>query len=147
MATRKRDAAKASRWRRRIQAQADSGMSVAAWCRQQRVTETSFYWWRRELARRDTEASARTGARRRRTSARSKADPPPDASFVPVQVIGEDRSASAGRIEIVLSDGTRVRLRGAVDRQALTDVLAALTAMRSATDTLRGGDAEARQAC
>jgi hypothetical protein len=40
-------------------------------------------------------------------------------------------AAAPARIEIELACGTLVRLRGDVDRQALADVLAALTAASS----------------
>jgi transposase len=101
-----RDIQKEATWRRRLRDQAKSGQSVRAWCRQHDVTETGFYWWRRELARRDTEDSA--------------------ALFVPVHVaeaLAEDGAAS---MEIVLTDGRRVRLTGPVDGQALAEVLEVL---------------------
>jgi hypothetical protein len=93
-------------------------MSVRAWCRKYALRETSFYWWRRQLARRDARAPV----------------------LVPVRVTA-DRSASdaldvsAGigplsRIEIVLPARRRIRLIGPVDRRALTDVLAVLTSAK-----------------
>jgi len=90
-------------------------MSVRAWCRKHSLRESSFYWWRRQLARRDAHAPA----------------------LVPVRVTADqsethafNHSAVSGvpsRIEIVLPARRRVRLIGPVDRQALTDVLAVLT--------------------
>jgi transposase-like protein len=99
-------------------------MSVRAWCRRHALRESSFYWWRTQLARRDAQASA----------------------FVPVLVTA-DRSVtdafelsavngSQSRIEIVLQRGRRVHVIGPVNRQALADVLAVLTAAS-------GGEAEA----
>jgi hypothetical protein len=104
--------------------QPSSGTSVRAWCRRHALRESSFYWWRTQLARRDAKAPA----------------------FVPVRVTA-DRSATdafdlpagigpASRIEIVLPRGRRVHVIGPVDRQALADVLAVLTAAS-------GGEAEA----
>lgn len=106
-----RDLDKASAWRRSIAAQAESGKSVRSWCRLHDVKEASFYWWRRELARRDTLSSSSDPSqpslptrpaklsppRSQRTepapSARSSSRPevPPrqrvqPASFVPVHV-------------------------------------------------------------
>lgn len=98
-----RDLRKETAWRRRLRQQAKSGQSVRAWCRRQRVTETAFYWWRRELARRDAEGGT--------------------ASFVPVQVATEPTRDGDGPIEIVLADGRRVRVAGPVDGQALAAVL------------------------
>ena len=118
-----RDLQKEAAWRRRLRQQAKSGQSVRTWCRKHRVTESAFYWWRRELARRDTEQkpSGRRGAGR------------PAASFVPVHVTAEparngDQRGGAqhggeAQIEIVLTDGRRVRMTGPVNGQALADVL------------------------
>ena len=111
--SRARDLAKEAAWRRRVARHAGSGQSVRAWCRRHRVKEAAFHWWRRELARRDAEASA--------------------ISFVPVQVTeepardgdpgGGDRRSGAAQIEIELTDGRRVRVTGTVDRELLTQVL------------------------
>lgn len=98
-----RDIQKESAWRRRLRAQAKSGHSVRAWCRRHRVTETAFYWWRRELARRNTEDSA--------------------ASFVPVHVAEASTGDGSPSMEIVLTNGRRVRLTGPVDGQSLAEVL------------------------
>jgi len=85
--------------------QARGGLTVRKWCRRHRLREPAFYWWRRQLARRDAETT-----------------------FVPVRVT-EDRSADGGgRIEIVLGGGRRIGVCGPVDRQTLADVLAVLEA-------------------
>jgi hypothetical protein len=36
-------------WRRRLAEQADSGLSVAQWCRNQGMRTDRFYFWRRRL--------------------------------------------------------------------------------------------------
>jgi hypothetical protein len=69
-----RDLQKEAAWRRRLGRQARSGQSVRAWCRVHGVTETAFYWWRKELARRDREDRA--------------------ASFVPVSAITQTGSSA-----------------------------------------------------
>lgn len=111
-----RDLQKEAAWRRRLGRQAESGQSVRAWCRKHRVTETAFYWWRRELARRDAEYGI--------------------AAFVPVGVAeepardvdsgGADQHGGEALIEIVLTDGRRVRISGPVNGPMLTAVLEAL---------------------
>ena len=103
---RARNQAKESVWRRRLARQADSGQSVRAWCRRHRVKEAAFHWWRRELARRDAET--------------------PATSFVPVRVADDPARDGEPQIEIVLTDGRRVRVTGAVSRDMLTEVLDAL---------------------
>lgn len=129
----RRDSKKESFWREMVRGQSGSGMSVRAWCRRHAVTEPAFYWWRRRLAGRGAEN--------------------PAAAFVPVRVtddaiVGsaaatEGVAAGAGRIEIVLAGRRRVRLIGPVDRQALADVLAVLTAEVCAGEA-RPGAGEAR---
>jgi len=52
MASRQRDLAKATRWRGILKRHATSGLSVRAFCQQEQVTESSFYAWRRTLAKR-----------------------------------------------------------------------------------------------
>jgi len=98
-----RDLQKEASWRGRLRRQSKSGQSVRAWCRKHGVTETAFYWWRRELVRRDAEVRA--------------------AAFVPVHVTAEAARDGDASIEIVLTDGRRVRLTGPVNGQALADVL------------------------
>lgn len=75
----RRDLEKEAAWRRRLREQGKSGQSVRAWCRRHGVRETAFYWWRKELARRDAErlASGQGDTRKRA------------ASFVPVRVTAE----------------------------------------------------------
>ena len=106
MAARRRDLKKESFWRRMVRGQSGSGLSVRGWCRKHRVREAGFYWWRKELARRDT---------KRRP-----------ASFVRVRVAADDSDDGASRIEIVLAGGRRLRVSGRVDRQMLSDVLTVL---------------------
>jgi hypothetical protein len=102
----KRDPKKEAFWRKLIGGRAKSGLSIRAWCRRRGVNEVSFHWWRRELARRDTE--------------------PPQAAFIPVRVVPDNVPEAHGGIEIVLSGGRLVRVNGHVDRQALADVLSVL---------------------
>jgi transposase-like protein len=98
-----RDREKEAAWRQRLEQHARSGQSVRAWCRQHRVTETAFYWWRRELARRDAES--------------------PATSLMPVHVAEDLARDVDPRIEIVLTDGRRVQVHGTVDPGSLAAVL------------------------
>lgn len=100
----RRSVGKESFWRRLVRGQASSGLSVRGWCRRHGQRESAFYWWRRELARRDAE----------------------QAAFVPVQVGEEEKAGGAGQIEIILGRQRRVRLSGQVDRRMLGDVLAVM---------------------
>jgi hypothetical protein len=108
--TTERDRKKESSWRRHVKAQAGGGLSVSAYCRRHGLREYGFYWWRRELARRDAAVPA---------------------AFVPMRVTAElpavAEEQERGGIEIVLPGDRRVRVMGpAVDRRMLRDVLWAL---------------------
>ncbi len=111
----RRDRKKDQFWRRRLAAQARSGLAVRAWCRQHGTQESAFYWWRRELARRDEATPKFLPVRVRRESAAA-----------PRTGVADTGPAAAGRIEIVLADGRRVCLVGPVERRRLADVLAVL---------------------
>lgn len=121
----RRDQSKADYWQQMIRRQAGSGLSVRAWCGRHDVSEASFYWWRRRLARTNRPA--------KKSNRRDAAMP----RFVPVRVAADLTGAAdrqPGCIEIILSGTQRLRVLGAVNRQALADVLA----------VLHSGDAEPR---
>jgi len=128
--SRRRDAGKERHWREVIRAQGVSGRSVRAYCRGAGVKESAFYWWRRELARRDAgresdrrntgnaashDAASRNGAPRngsahRRSppsgaaSARKTSARPSDSDsprFLPVRVAA-DGPAGGARVSAVV---------------------------------------------
>ena len=80
MAKVERDAAKEHRWRELLGRQASSGLSVREFCRAERLSEPSFYAWRRTLAERE-------GAKA--------------PSFVPVVVSDQPKSDASIVIELV----------------------------------------------
>ena len=91
----------AVRWRDIVRGHADSGLSVAAYCRRARVPQSSFFAWRRKL--RDTG-----------TFAEVRVTPEPDSV--------DDR----GVLELHLRYGRRVIVRPGFDRQTLLDLVATL---------------------
>lgn len=92
-------------WQPLIRAERDSGTSIKAFCRSQRVSEPSFFAWRKKLA----------------LTKRAEAED----EFVAVPVIPEPICRS-GNIEIMLDRGRRVRVEPGFDRRVLRDVLAFL---------------------
>ena len=92
-------------WRGRIAEQEQSGISVGRFCREQRLTEASFYGWRKRLR---------------------KAEP------VRFAVVERGRvqlpSATQPVLELVLNTGERLGIGAGVDTAALRTVLAALRA-------------------
>jgi transposase-like protein len=113
----KRDGQSETKWRRMVREQGQNGLSIREFCRRSKLHESAFYFWRRELERRDVA---------RREAEQSKR-PSTQATFVPIRV-AEDVRPDATGIEIVLLNGHRIHVVAPVDRQALTDVLAVLAA-------------------
>jgi transposase-like protein len=91
-------------WRARISAQERSGISVKQFCKQQGVTEQSFYYWRKRL---QTTTSMR---------------------FALVEAEPRRGTAEHAALELVLTTGERLRISAGVDATTLRQVLEALRA-------------------
>lgn len=94
---------RAAYWRRVVERQPESGLSVARFCEREDVSTASFYNWRRRLA--------------------ESADERP--AFVPVQVQQPD---GGNALEIVLPGAVTIRVPGGTARQTIVDALAAVEA-------------------
>ena len=94
---------KADEWAERIAAQQRSGMSVKQFCREQGLTEYSFYSWRKRLQESGTVRFALV-----ERSARRQED------------------AAGAALELVLATGERLRIGRGVDLTTLRTVLGAL---------------------
>ena len=92
---------KADGWAERIAAQQRSGMSVIQFCKEQGLTECSFYAWRKRLQKKE-----------------------------PVRFALVDRGAARqeAAVELVLATGERLRISAGVDGATLRTVLDALRA-------------------
>jgi transposase-like protein len=112
MSSRKqRDVEKQQFWRLVFEEHAQSGLSVRAFCRQESLSEPSFYSWRRTI--RDGELPS----------------PAQKHGFAAVRVAGAPpAAASSGHrgIEIVTPDNILVRLGGDCSTETIHRVLTAL---------------------
>jgi hypothetical protein len=134
--TKGRDPKKERFWRQIIGHQAKSGQSIRGFCLKRGVSEASFHFWRKELARRDGESRRSRSSPRQRPPSRAsgngrKLSSPGSrqAPFVPVRVAPPEEShACSGAIEIVLPSGHLVRVGPSVDSEALSKVISALEA-------------------
>src|SRR5437016_6342129 len=111
--TKHRDRGKERFWRTMVRQWRRSGLSVRAFCEEQRLSEPSFYAWRRILRERDSEA----------------------VRFLAVQVTAEPQTSAAadtapGRLELVLSGGWRLRIGSDFDTVTLQRLLAVLREAR-----------------
>jgi hypothetical protein len=115
---RRRDPKKEAFWREALARQRHSGLGVPAFCEAEGLKATAFYFWRREIGRRDA---------RRPRSARGVREPGP--AFVELRaeapVPGPAREPEAA-IELLLSHGHRVLVRGGCDVALLGRVVAML---------------------
>jgi hypothetical protein len=95
-----------------VRQQRAGGMTVRDYCALHQLAESSFHFWRREIAARDSEHQQRDEAKA-------------EAAFVPVTLVESSSDADAG-IEIELRTGQRLRVRRGCDRQLLSEVVAVL---------------------
>jgi transposase-like protein len=103
-------------WRRHIDQQRASRLSIRSYCHRHGLQDHSFYFWRRTIAERDL--------RGKPASDQPLAAP----AFLPVAVVDGPTRLRDTAIEIQLVDGRRVRIRAGCDRTLLADVLAILHA-------------------
>jgi hypothetical protein len=121
-------------WQEAMRRWKESGQAVRAFCRNEGVRESAFYFWRRELAQRSHRTEAANEARPQaspltkashsceRASPRHGSAP----SFLPVRVVEDAAAEATSGVEIILARGCTVRVRAGFDRQALANVLAVL---------------------
>ncbi len=124
-----RDAAKEAWWREQVQVQAQSGLTVRAYCRQQQLSEPSFYAWRKELAKRDQERHPLDAAAAPTPSAPSvRAAQATRPTFTEVILTSPATvsSAAVSPIEIILTAGQRILVAPGFDAPTLQAVLAVL---------------------
>jgi hypothetical protein len=95
----------AEEWRQIIDGQQSSGLTVAAYCLERRITQGSFYTWKRRL----------------RSPAKPKRSPKP--AFVEVT---PSRAGTAGTIEICLRGERHLLARRGFDRELLIELIRAL---------------------
>jgi hypothetical protein len=96
---------KAAEWAERIAAQQRSGMSVKQFCKEQGLTEYSFYAWRKRLQKR----------------------PPVSFALVDRRAAGQEPVTETS-LELVLVTGERLRIGAGVDSATLRTVLDAVRA-------------------
>ena len=94
---------KADEWAERIAAQQRSGISVKQFCKEQGLTEGSFYAWRKRLQKKEPVRFALVDRRTAR-----------------------QEPATEAALELVLTTGERLRIGGGVDAATLRTVLEAL---------------------
>ena len=118
-------------WRDVIRRQSESGLSVAAFCREQQVPPASFFVWRKKLAeadQQDESAAARLDAGES-PEREADASHAARARFVPIELSA--CTPSPANFEIVYPDGYRVVVPFPVEAESLREILRVLKEVAS----------------
>ena len=111
----KRDLKRDAFWRRALERFGKSGLSVRGFCAREKLSEPSFYHWRRVLQERDEE--------------QRRAGP----AFVPVVVHDEPRETDDEQVVIELQGGRLLRLPSALPMRQVAELVHAIEAAPLAT--------------
>ena len=107
-------------WRERVERQAASGLSIQRFCDQQRISQATFYAWRKRLRER-TGTPARPGVTRPAVPARDRAPSCGAGNFIPLRLLDAPTAW-----EVVHPHGYRVRVRGEVSATTLRCIVSVL---------------------
>ena len=109
-------------WQSLLARQRTSGLTIAAFCRKEGVSEGTFYQWQSRLR-------AKPGSRRPRPKGLRRSNGGVSASsFVEVTSAAPSSTAT---LEVLCGPAPVIRLTGPVDRSILTEILAAARATTS----------------
>lgn len=111
MARKQRNPELESYWRKMLERQQSSGLTVRAFCRQERLVETSFHYWRRTIRRRD---------------AARPLVPTPAPAFVPAVVRLDQHPEPEPCIAIDLRGGRVLRLPAAMPIARVAELIRAI---------------------
>jgi hypothetical protein len=114
-------------WRRQIERQPTTHLTIADFCRQLGVSVPTFSYWKRRV-----QAGPRTPSRPVAAPSPSRRPATAAAPFVPVSIVNPDADT---HLEIELANACVVRLRGAISPRLLR---AAITAVGSLGGSRQG---------
>lgn len=115
------NAEKQKYWRSVLRRQERSGLSVRQFCTDHRLSQASFYSWKRKIASRDRRAGVRPERKGRKRSQAQTVTKPDEktAVFIPVRL----GAAAGGVLEVVHPRGHVVRIPAVFDENSLRQVL------------------------
>lgn len=112
-----RESERSQFWREALERWEGSGLSKAAYCRQEGLSYGAFHWWAKELRRRQCRIDLESGALPQEES---------KPVFVPVTVSPSIPADTVESLEIVHPSGWRILVPDAVSEEALRRVLQAV---------------------
>ncbi len=115
------DSEKRAYWRDVVRRQQESGLTVRGFCRDNNLSEPSFYGWRRTLSRegRQTSQPAIDQRKKRGVARTSLAEAP---AFIPLRL----NVAGQNVVEVVHPRGHVIRIPACVERASLRQILSLL---------------------
>jgi hypothetical protein len=119
-----RNAAKEQEWRELFAEQTRSGLPVARFCQQRGIQASVFYYWRKELARREIQRKAVEPTAKAVTAFAQVAVT--HEKLQPSPTLVSQADPSAARIVVALASGERVELSPGFDPASLRAVMAVL---------------------
>ncbi len=102
-------------WRKLVEQQRDGGLSVSAFCAEHDVGASTFFAWRRRLARARGRVRVRVRGRGR------------EPAFVELRANAPQESETSGPIEVVLCSGVTLRVRESIDAATLRRIAEVLS--------------------
>lgn len=120
----KRNKTREACWRKHMRRSRESGVTIREYCAKHDIKESAFYWWRRELNRRDAaEQETRTPPTANNPSPKLETAP---VSFAQLVIPKEGTSNSQSHITVVLSQGREIRINPGFDETTFTRVVTLL---------------------
>ena len=121
-----RNKSQENHWRGILKQQSSSGLSIAAFCHQKSITQTSYYAWQRKL--REQKSPQDKGGRSTKSSQTSR-NAAKGTQLLPVRIEGATLSSTL-RIHLP-QQGVVVDVPHGMDRETLKGVLQALREVAS----------------
>ena len=106
---RKKSLEKEQYWQELVNRQSGSGLSIRQFCAKERISQPSFYAWRKKFRERRDDGRASKGCR---------VAPTGDGGFIPLKL-----GTPASALEVIHPLGFQVRVTGEVNTDALRQVL------------------------
>jgi hypothetical protein len=121
-------------WRRQIQQQQQSQMTVAEFCRRHGIHAVTFYAWKRRFQDNVAAPVASPPMPQPQASPLTRGVLSSGAPFVPVSIVA---AGAGGLLEIEFGNACTVRLKGTIDPRLLRVAIRAAGRLRGTT---QGGD-------
>jgi hypothetical protein len=122
----RRDSAKEKYWRRLLRQWRQSGTKGRDFCAEHGVSEASFYWWNRTIAKRDQDATPKRTLGRSANQAEAPGQCSHTAAPAFLKLAFDAGATIPPAIEVVVSERRLLRVRPGFDADLLRQLLRVL---------------------